>query len=197
MNLQHASLVFIVTLPLVLTTPALAVEGHDIPIRHFHIQQERYEKNGVLVSRPSPQDEKITRLLLTNRIRTLADYSGWLGKNIRYQNDGPGSAWPEPLKVLQNKSGDCEDYAVLNSQVLKVLGYKPSILSLVSARGAHAICVFEHDGYFFWFDNARLNKTTAKTLTELARDITLQYRYAYTLELDAVTRRWKVVYKRS
>jgi predicted transglutaminase-like cysteine proteinase len=164
-----------------------------LPIRHFHIRQERLASNGVLVSRPRPLDLKIMSLIDMNDIQTLKDYAQWLNNHIRYQKDMQKDIWSSPEETLQKKTADCEDFTFLTAAVLQVLGYQPRFIALMSKRQGHAICVFKANNYYAWFDNAQLVETEAKTVEELIPLIQKRYRYNKILELNLETKAWSAL----
>jgi predicted transglutaminase-like cysteine proteinase len=162
---------------------------------YFHIRQETSSANGVLVSRPQPDDRMILDLFDTNRIHSVEDYAQWLQQNIKYQSDARGDAWLSPQQTLAQKSGDCEDFAFLNSAAIRVLGYEPHFLALVARHGSHAVCVFKKNDRYVWLDNAKVRKTETSSLTELARQLIANYHYSQVLELDLKTHQWQTVYQ--
>ena len=62
----------------------------------------------------------------------------WLARNIWYTKDGHGDQWKSAQRTLDERRGDCEDYAMVTSEVLSVCGYHPIIL-----YGKHAWVDFE------------------------------------------------------
>ena len=169
----------------------------ETPITRLHVAQEISRQNGVLVSRPKPQHQDIVNLIVRHNIQSLEEYTQWLKTNIHYQNDGPNDIWSEPKHTLQNKTGDCEDYALLNATVIEVLGFKPHFLALVKkGHRAHAICTFKNNGRFLWFDNAKLIKTSVTSLEQLAQSISKDYGYSSLLEYDLKTKKWDVLYNK-
>jgi len=171
----------------------------EMPTTHLYVAQETSHLNGVWVSRPQPLHEKIVDLVMRNKIKSLEDYAKWLEDNIHYQKDAAADIWTNPEQTLQNKIGDCEEYALLNASVMQVLGYQPHFLALVKPDGrrAHAICTFKYNGYFLWFDNAKLQKTSMTSLDQLAKNIGEQYHYSALLEYNLQTKNWNVLYKKS
>lgn len=172
----------------------ILLQKEPAPAFAFVIQQENYYTNGVWVSHPLPLDEHLVSFFNQNNIQTIEDYARWLQTNITYQKDIIDQ-WAQPEETLAKKHGDCEDYALLNAEVLKVFGYKPRIFILARQGGNHAICAFEKDGYFLWFDNNHLKKSAAQNLKELARDILLQYNFSSLLEYHSSSQRLEVLFK--
>lgn len=179
-----------------LNAPAFADD--TIPILHLNVAQEISRYNGVLISRPRPLHQEIVDLVTRHKIKSLEDYAQWLEDNLRYQNDGKADNWASPQQTLRKKAGDCEDYALLNTSVMQVLGYQPHFLALVRTKGrTHAICTFKHQGRFLWFDNAKLQKTSFTSLEQLAKEISDRYNYSALFEFDFKTKHWNILYKKS
>ncbi len=163
----------------------------------YVIAQQSFKSNGVLVVRPDPTDEKILQTIYSNQIHSVTALSLWLEKNIRYQKTPPFTKWPSPLEMLQKRTGDCKGYTLLTAAFLRVLGYQPHFLALLRPGDSHAICTFQDNGVYLWFDNAKLIKTNATSLPMLAEHIANHYNYASLVEFDLYTKTWKVIYKRS
>jgi len=179
---------------LLFSNPAIA---GDITDASFHIRQERQNANGVLVSRPNRMDEYIQNFLNHNNIRELADYSHWTTENLSYQSETTDS-WATPKEMIERKKGDCEDFAFLNSAVLRVLGYQPHILALTyGPHQAHAICAFKFQDRYLWFDNKKLVETRTATLKDLAAELLTTTGSHQLLELDPSTQKWQLVRERS
>ncbi len=194
-NMMKKSLLILGTY-LLMATPCFA-SVESIPIRHYKIRQERLAKNGVLISRPDQSDQEIAAIVSQNQIHTLEDYTAWLEKNMTYKADLPKDQWLKPDEFLKIKQGDCEDYAFLNSQVLRVLGFSPHIITLYSSKSAHAICAFEYRGKFYWFDNAKIKSSNANNLTAFAKEITDRFHYSHSFELNPQTQKSSLIYERS
>ena len=158
------------------------------------IRQEHYERDQVLVSRPDPLDERIQTLFRLNAIHSLEDYSHWLQNNISYQKDFQEN-WESPQETLKKKYGDCKSYAFLNAAILKVMGFQPRILALARPAGAggHAVCVFQKDGYYLWFDNSRLKKTCAQDLKTLEKEIAKEHSFSSVYEYQTQNNRWQLM----
>lgn len=187
----------LIVLAALVSPPCAAAATPSNSNHYYSIRQESYRKNGVLVTRPAERDRKMVELLYHNNIRSLDDYVLWLKKRMRYQKELSGDLWQAPEEFLRSKEGDCEDFALLNAAVSRVLGFQPRIVALVRPGTAHAICVFQQGDVFVWFDNDRLQETRAGSLEEFARQIADEYRYSALLELDTETRRWQKIYKKS
>jgi len=188
----------ILSINIFVSTPCWASDGAAVQFRGFQIGQEHIAKDGVLISRPVRVDERLAQIMGQNSIRTVEDYATWLGNNMVYQSEtGSADNWLDPAEFLKTKRGDCEDFAILNARALKVLGYKTHIVTLKSSQRAHAICAFQYGGKFYWFDNARLKTSGATTLAALAQEITNQFHYLSSYELDPQSKQTNLIYKRS
>ncbi|MFH1394869.1 MAG: transglutaminase-like domain-containing protein [Candidatus Omnitrophota bacterium] len=150
---------------------------------HFVIRQETVRVGSVLVCRPSELDLKIVNLIKQNNITTFEEYSAWISKNVQYKPDEGKDDWALPQETLGRLYGDCEDYALLNSAVLRVLGYKSKIIILGTPEKEHAICVFEENGNFLWFDNGELKYTDAATMRQFEQYMVEKYACAHVTEV--------------
>ena len=95
---------------------------------------------------------------------------------------------------LAQKYGDCEDYAFLNQSVLQVLGYRPRVLGIKNKKEAHAICLFEHEGYYLFFDNAKLKTTSIQNMDDFLKFLNRKYGPYRLFELNQNTKRWKLLH---
>jgi hypothetical protein len=181
-------------------SPSLAIEAYR-PANVFvsreragdplAIRQETYKIGQALISRPHRTDTIVSDMLRAHGITSLEEYLKWLRDTIRYKRDGGDDIWALPEETLERRYGDCEDYAFLNAAVLQVLGYRPKVLALMGIRmfvrrciANHAICAFEKDGHYLYFDNGELKSTDASSMDEFARYIFAHYRCLTVSELS-------------
>lgn len=160
----------------------------------FHVRQEIFRGDGVLVSQPNRLDATIVRLIHTNDLWTLKDYARWLKREMTYHRDASATAWRNPRRFLARRRGDCKDFTMLNIAVTRVLGYRPHFIALVGPDSSHAVCAFRKGPYFFWFDNARLIKTSAASLRAFAKHIVRHYDYNRVFELNTTAQKWRLLY---
>lgn len=163
----------------------VVLENNSLFAREPVIGQEIYKTNNVWVVRPVPLDERIVNIVNINRILSLEDYVQWLRENIKYREDGEKDYWSTPKETLQNRFGDCEDYAFLNEAVLRVFGYQPKVLAIKVRGFDHAICVFEENGYYSWIDNTELKRTETKSISEFSDYLSTQYGCSHLVTLNA------------
>jgi len=158
-------------------------------IGNLRIFQEKYEVNGILISRLSTTGEKIRNIIIFNNIRTLDDYASWLRENIRYKKDRDKDSWSQPEETLQRKYGDCEDLAFLNEAVLKALDYRPKVLVIGRPLNNHAICVFKENNYYSLLDNTNYIKTRIETLRQFNEFLFRRYAFSSVWEIDYKTKK--------
>lgn len=91
----------------------------------------------------------IKDLNLPEEIKDLDSYSIWLVKNIDYKSE-IGDYWQSPEQTFKNKTGDCEDIAILNHQILKQLGIKSKLYYL---NQGHIVSIVENNNKFILIDN--------------------------------------------
>jgi len=163
----------------------------------FVIRQETVRLGSVLVARPSEIDTRIAGFLGTHDINTPDKYAMWLAKNIKYKADAAGDIWSSPKETLDRLYGDCEDYALLSAAVLRVLGYESKIMVLGTSGQDHAICVFEKDGHYLWFDNNELKRTDIFTMRKFGEHIFKKYACSRISEINVETKKCSVLYIRS
>ena len=149
-------------------------EGVDIgSTGNIIIVWDRCKFGSNLTTGASSFDSKIPGILIDENIRSIEDYTQWLGENIRYQSDGDMDTWSSPEETLTRKYGDCEDFAFLSEAVLRVLGYQPRVMAYTKGKEeeGHAICAFKKGDHYLYFDNAELKKTYATSMEQFARHI--------------------------
>lgn len=108
-------------------------------------------------------------------IKTPADLEQFFVTNgFKYQED-TGEYWKTPEETLNDKGGDCEDFAILSFFVLVELGYECIIIIATycpenecDSGSAHAMLLIkEPDETYSFMSNRRYIKTYQKDL-ELA-----------------------------
>lgn len=166
-------------------------------ILDYQIRQEIIRKGSVIISKPKKEDEKIYNILVENKIDSIEDYARWLSQNIQYRKDKGGDRWAKPMEVLRRKYGDCEDLALLNANVLQVLGYKPKFIAFYTSKEGHAVCLFQKNSKYYYFDNKKLMEIQESDFMQFAKNISNAKKYTEIKELNLETRKWNLVYKSS
>ncbi|MFC1666580.1 transglutaminase-like domain-containing protein [Candidatus Omnitrophota bacterium] len=179
-------------------------EKPNFNVGNFIIRKQTYRSGAALVSRPVEIDMIALNMLKANNIKSLEDYAQWLRENVKYKKDKFGDIWALPKETIERKYGDCEDLAFLNASILRVLGYKPKVLAMGNIRvlagrfiTSHAICVFEKDSHYLWFDNAKLKKTNVSSLEEFSRNIFSKYHCSSISEIVFDTKEWVTLFTKS
>ena len=107
--------------------------------------------------------------------------SRWINGNIWYRSDkdkwGVSDYWQTPEETLSRnnkygqRSGDCEDYAVLAYRVLSGMGYDPHLFTIIfSVNGkilSHATTAFEWNGTYYYMGVEHLTNSGEKNLDNL------------------------------
>lgn len=144
-----------------------------------------------------PQPEAfldIHSFLQANNIRSLDDYILWLAQNVTYSTDITKDDWADPLVTLNNKTGDCEDIAFLNAEVLKYYGYEPQVLAYGRDKEAHVICLFMKEGKYYIFDNTKFYRDiVSPSLKEIFLFLVKKHNARYLLQLSQ-PRQLRVLY---
>ena len=104
----------------------------------------------------------MSKIAITNNIKSIEDYILWLQANIKYKRDENQDYWADPEETLKNKLGDCEDFAFFNQAALHVFGYQSNVVALLRPFRSHAVCVFKDNGNYVIIDNNQLKRTQAK-----------------------------------
>ncbi len=150
------------------------------------IRQQTKTASGISVCGPVTVDLDILDIICRANIKSLEDYERWLQKTVKYKGDDGADVWSLPEETLTKKYGDCEDLAFLNKAFLHVLGYQPKVMALVrfGDKKGHAICVFEENGYYLWFDNTSLNKISAASIEEFSDYVLMNGLYTMLFEIN-------------
>ena len=152
----------------------------------FIVRPQPRKDSAALVNRPDETDLKILNIINDSGISSVEEYSQWLKENIQYRQDEGADSWAAAEVTLERRYGDCEDFAFLNAAVMRIFGYKPKVLGVVGglAVPSHAVCVFEKDGEYFWFDNATLKDTYVSSLEEVSGYFFKNYLCARVIEIQ-------------
>lgn len=111
---------------------------------------------------------------LIQECRTPKDITTWTDNHIWYNTDMKNhnvkEYWQTAEETFKSRTGDCEDFAVLQYMVLKQCGYDPHIFAVFSkSRGGHGVCgVFDNSNdKWVHLSNWGYKTTKAKTLAEV------------------------------
>lgn len=112
---------------------------------------------------------------LSNQLITPRAIADYLWKNFIFEEDqrlfGKEDYWQSPQEFLSNKKGDCEDFALFASHLLKIQGVKSFMLNIYGSKGGHTVCAFKENGRYQAFDGSDFKKVDARSLNELISKI--------------------------
>ena len=145
----------------------------------------------------SSKESYLWQFLQEHKIQNVNDYAEWLKNNVHYEKGSGDSkiwtAWPVTLSRLY---GNCKDISLLNSKVLKLLGYKPVIIGYKNSPEAHVLTVFNKNGQLNIFDNVNYYETRAKSLEEIAIFLYSKYNVEIVFEVNISSLNFKLLYTR-
>lgn len=112
---------------------------------------------------------------LALKLQTPENIANFLWKNFLFENDqrlfGTEEHWQTPEEFLQNKKGDCEDFALFAREMLKANGISSFILNVYGSRFAHTVVVFKDHGKFNVIDGTKVLRLEAESLRDVASEI--------------------------
>ncbi len=140
----------------------------------------------------------LRRFLEDHQIHNIDDYAQWLKNNMRYQKQSSVSdEWPSSLSTLQHQYGDCKALSVLNSEILKLLGFHPILIGYKTGSQGHVFTVFNRDGQLNILDNTDYYQTNAKNFNEIVVFLYTQYNVETIFEVALDSQKVKPLYTRS
>jgi len=153
-------------------------------------EEQKVEKNlgastfqAVQAQLPAPIVSRPDRLsLLAQQLQSPESLSRYMKKNFTYRSDsrnyGKDEFWQSAEEMMEQKVGDCEDYAAFAKAILDRLGFETTIISVYWATNAHTVVVFKTDGKLGYFDLHKLKTSRANSVADLAGDIHGGWDYA-------------------
>jgi hypothetical protein len=154
------------------------------PSGAFIVRNEMSDEGGKLTFRSSPLDMKILDIINKENIKSVEDYARWLKNNFKYKRHEENDIWTDAGETLDRRYGDCKDLSLLNAAFLRVFGYRPRIFAMERLLDNHAVCVFEKDGRYLWFDNTSLKNTLASSSEEFKRYLARNNRMSFLYEVN-------------
>jgi len=125
----------------------------------------------------------------------IQDYKGlsiWLKNNFVYMSDkdstGKKEYWKTPKETMNDKNGDCEDFAFLANYILTDLHYESYVFVVfaqyfLKESYVHAICVFKDKDQLRYFSNNKLCPYGFNNLEELINSVDANWTYMYRIKL--------------
>ncbi|MDP3919492.1 MAG: transglutaminase-like domain-containing protein [Candidatus Omnitrophota bacterium] len=112
---------------------------------------------------------------IAQQLQTPDAIAKYLWRHFSFETDqrqfGQEEYWQSPSEFMTRGKGDCEDFAILASSLLKQSGVKSFIVNIYGSRFAHTICVFEENGKLNAIDGSEIKRLAADSLEELAKKI--------------------------
>lgn len=117
------------------------------------------------------------------KVQTPKDLSKFMTKKFKFVEDADNfhktDYWQSPAEMLQNKKGDCEDFALFADSALKDLGYQSQVVSIYGKNGfAHTITVYLENGKYRVFNDGKLYKYDTDTIEESLTKIYREWQWA-------------------
>ncbi len=108
---------------------------------------------------------------LAEQLKTPQDIAFYIWRNFQFEKDqrqfGREDYWQSPAEILQTQKGDCEDFALFASEILKLQGKNSFIINLYGGGKPHSICVFKEKGRYGAIDGKKVIPVDFETLDEL------------------------------
>ncbi|MBI3306315.1 MAG: transglutaminase-like cysteine peptidase [Candidatus Omnitrophica bacterium] len=113
---------------------------------------------------------------LTNQMQTPEEIARYMWRNFQFESDqtnfGKEEYWQTAQEFLQNRRGDCEDFAIFANEMLKLNGVSSFILNIYGSGGfAHTVCVFKENGRYSVIDGTQVLHFKSKSITDLMSKI--------------------------
>ena len=113
----------------------------------------------------------LTVQTLSNQLTTPEDIARFIWRNFRVESDrvqfGREEHWQSPEELLSNQKGDCEDFALFASQILKSKGVTAFLVNVYGDKFAHTVCIFKENGKFHVLDGDTVKRCNADNLTDI------------------------------
>lgn len=123
----------------------------------------------------------------------------FLWKNFRFEEDqvnfGKAEYWQSPEEFMNNKAGDCEDFAVMAKELLTSIGKKSFILNIYGKKFAHTICVFVENGKYQVIDMTEVKKYNASSLEELMSKVYPHWETGAIVQMSKSTNQGRILKK--
>ena len=97
--------------------------------------------------------------------------ASYLWHHFEYETDqrnfGREEYWQSAKEFVASRKGDCEDFALFASAVLRINGIKSFLFNVYSDRSSHTVTVFEDEGKFSVIDGTKVRRFRAETFEAL------------------------------
>ena len=120
-------------------------------------------------------DRSLSLRDLADQLQTPEDVAHYLWRHFSFESDqaqfGKEEYWQSPEEFLTTRRGDCEDFALMAHEILKMKGVKTYLVNIYSDRYAHTVCVFKENDKFNVIDGTRVIRLESENLQELSSKI--------------------------
>lgn len=140
--------------------------GQFLGTERVRIGRTRYDAEWKRVNEAGLSRREVRRAvgkLPRERTALLARVNRWVNKEIAYRDDrvanGMNDYWADAKATLDNRTGDCEDYAILKMQMLAASGIDREDMMLTLARDTlkrsdHAVLLVRNGDEWVMLDMA-------------------------------------------
>ena len=110
---------------------------------------------------------------LCKKINTPEKIEIWAKHCLKYESDqklfGVSNYWQSWEEMYKSKTGDCEDFAGIISEILSRNGYENFIMVFGNDKRAHAVCIFKYNDSDEWsfFSNYLLCETNTQKIKNI------------------------------
>ncbi len=120
-------------------------------------------------------DRSLSLSFLASELQTPEKIAKYMWKHFLFEQDqrqfGQEEYWQTPEEFLQTQKGDCEDFAVFATALLRLNGVNAFTLNIYGDGFAHTVAVFEENGLYHVIDGTDVVRYEAPTLQELLTKI--------------------------
>ena len=129
--------------------------------------------------------------LLSQNLNSPNDVAHFLWKNFIFETDqhqfGQEEHWQTAEEFLINRKGDCEDFALLASELLRMKGIPSFLLNIYGDGTGHTVCVFKQNGKYRAFNGSQMTSEAAH-LKQLITEINPFWKKAFIVAPLAATK---------
>jgi hypothetical protein len=139
-RLRWFIVIFIVSIVIVYFT---GYRGHAVSyddVMNNVSDSEGYFQKVVIFVEPTQYEVKLRALSIVNNAPDGIDVNSdawkiwsinyWVSSNIRYAEDPPGGYYTNAYEVLQERSGDCDDFSILIASMYESVGLDAALVLL-------------------------------------------------------------------
>jgi len=134
---------------------------------------------------------------ISSNLTSPEQIARYIFRNFVYETDqaqfGSEEHWQAPEELMANRKGDCEDFALFASEILKANGISSFLLNVYGKKFAHTLCVFKENGKFNVIDGKEVKRYNASSLDELFEKIYPHWNSASLVGFSSESNRGRVL----